>query len=214
MAKSAEQIARDEEDAKLTPEEREARLADAKAAYKAIDTSSVPRSEVHTYADGTQVVGVPPFPAKSPKEVAESKLERVGAPPAPPMVVPYGMATSGEAAPAAANGTTVEDLKARAQNQLESDVQSGKAANIPNPTTASDKPQLAGVGNLDAANAVDLTPEEIEALARQIQPSAEGASDEQAKDAATQVIRETGGPIVDGDSASNPKNASKNAQKK
>jgi hypothetical protein len=186
-----------DEDAKLTPEEREAKLAEAKEAYKAVDIDSVPKSEVHRYADGTEVVGVPPFPAKSPREQAEDKLERVGAPPAPPMVVPPGMPTSGEAAPSSVNGSTVEDLKARAQNQLESDVQSGKAANIPNPTTASDKPQLAGVGNLDAANAVDLTPEEIEALARQIQPSAEGASDAQAKDAATQVIRETGGPIVD-----------------
>ena len=28
------------------------------------------KTEVHTYDDGTQVVGVPPFPAKSPKEIA------------------------------------------------------------------------------------------------------------------------------------------------
>ena len=108
-AKTAQEVAadnardkarRDAEDANLSPEEKEARFHAAMKARDAIDAESVPQSEVHTYPDGSQRVGVPPFADKSPLEEAADKLERVGAPASPqpvaPVVIPPGMATSGE----------------------------------------------------------------------------------------------------------------------
>lgn len=182
-----------EEDAKLTPEERAQKLAEAKRAYEAVEPA--PRSELHTYPDGSQRVGTPPFPELSPIQEAEAKLERVGAPPAAPMQPPPGMPTSGAAVPASPVGITTEQLAAKAQEQLDSDVMSGKSPNTPNPTTDSNKPELAGTaGDLPPA---EPTPEELEAIAASIQPSAEGATAEQAEAAVTQVLRETKGPIVD-----------------
>lgn len=67
-----------EEDAKLTPEERAAKLDEAKAAFKAIEPA--PASVMHTYPDGSARIGQPPFPELSPIQEAESKLERVGVP--------------------------------------------------------------------------------------------------------------------------------------
>lgn len=51
-------------------------------------TPEVPRSEVHTYPDGSSVVGSPPWPKKSPLQRAAEALESVGAPAEPdsPMV--------------------------------------------------------------------------------------------------------------------------------
>lgn len=186
-----EAAARAAEDADLTPEQRAARLDEAKARFDSIEPA--PRSELHTYPDGSQRVGTPPFPKLSPKEEVESKLERVGEPPAPPAVIP-GLPTSGSPAPSPAGGLTVDELAAKAQQQLESDVQSGKSPETPNPTTDSRKPELAGTADELAA---EPTKEELEAIAKQIQPSAKGASDDQAQAAVNQVLRETSGPIVD-----------------
>lgn len=216
MSKTAEQIAADnanekarraQEDADLTPEQRAKRLDDAKARADAVDTDSVPRSEVHTYEDGTQVVGVPPFHPLSPKQRSEANLERVGVPADPvastvaPMTIPPGMPTSGAAAPTGVNAMTIEQLRELAQRQLDSDAMSGKSPSTPNPTTDSNKPELAGTSGLDLDNTLTLgdtpTPEELAKIAAQIKPTGENVTDEQADAAVVQVLRETKGPIVD-----------------
>lgn len=201
MAKTAEQIAREEADARLTPEEKEKLYQDALRARDAL--APAPKSVVWRYADGSERVGTPPFPDLSPIEERESKLERVGAP-AMVQTTYNGMEVQGPGAnlPTSRPGVSIEEMAERAQNQLNADLVSGKPVNIPNPTTASDKPELAGIGNLDAAEGTnDPTPEELAAIAAKIVPSAEGATEQQAKDAAQQVVRETGGPIQTEDSA-------------
>ena len=44
------------------------------------DTNETLKSVLHTYPDGSAVVGSPPFPEKSPLQIAADSLERVGAP--------------------------------------------------------------------------------------------------------------------------------------
>lgn len=160
--------------------------------------AAVPRSEVHTYPDGSQRVGVPPFPDKSPIEEAADGLERTSGP--RPMFVPPGMQQSGEKAPDPAVGTTAEEFRAKVQQQLDSDVASGKDPNTVNPTTASDKPELAGTSTVTAdqleQTTEPLSAEDIEAIARQIKPEGD-VSEEQVDAAVTQVVRETRGPIPD-----------------
>lgn len=158
------------------------------------------RSEVHTYADGTQVVGVPPFPAKSPKEVADEEARTAST-----MFVPHGMKQSGvNTSDLVVSGMTPERAKWMAEQQLTADVLSGKDPHTPNPTTASDKPVLAGTGNVITAGDVESKavlspsdPEDLKKVADKIEPKGNiKASDEQKEGAAVQVIRETGGPVV------------------
>lgn len=47
------------------------------------EANETPKSELHTYPDGSAVVGAPPFPKKSPLQIAAESLERVGAPAEP-----------------------------------------------------------------------------------------------------------------------------------
>jgi hypothetical protein len=160
------------------------------------------RTEVHTYADGTQVVGVPPFPAKSPREL-EAEERRSHS----PMAVPPGMKQSGESvSDLAVNGITEDEAKFAAQQQLTSDVLSGKDPHTPNPTTSSDKPVLAGTGNVITAGDVaaptlsaNPTAEEIADIADSIEPNGAKnieATDEQKEGAAVQIVREAGGGIA------------------
>lgn len=159
-------------------------------------------TEVHTYPDGSQVVGVPPFPDKSPLEQVADEKRR-----ATPMIVPTGMKQSGEVPAAAAPSADLDALKERAEEQLTSDVLSGKDPLTPNPTTASDKPELAGetgVVTADqledgtvAAAAAEPTAEELATIASQIEPKGDiEATDEQKAAAVTQVARETKGPVA------------------
>lgn len=157
------------------------------------------RSQVHTYPDGSQRVGVPPFPEKSPEE--EKADEKRGGP--RPMTIPNGMKTSGEPAPSTGVGVTVEELKAQAEAQLNSDVISGKDPHTVNPTTASDKPVLAGTDGSPVADGgafVDNAGQpDLEAIAAAIEPTGENvdATDEEKAAAVTQVMRENKGPILD-----------------
>ena len=165
------------------------------------EAESVTKSEVHTYADGSQRVGVPPFPKESPlEEVAEEKRR------ATPMTVPQGMKQSGEVPATVAPGADLDALRERAEEQLTSDVLSGKDPHTPNPTTASDKPELAGEtgvmtadmleGNAPAASA-EPTAEELATIASQIEPKGDiEATDEQKAAAVAQVARETKGAIA------------------
>lgn len=169
----------------------------AKAAQDSQDAPA--RSEVHTYADGTQVVGVPPFPAKSPRE-QEAETKRGIA----PMHVPPGMPQSGvPVADLGGAGITQEEAEFAAQQQLTADVLSGKDPHTPNPTTSSDKPMLAGTGNVITAGDVEgtlsaePTVDDLKAIAASIEPSGNiDATDEQKEGAAVQVVRETKGAVV------------------
>jgi hypothetical protein len=183
-----------------TQNDLEAALAENRRARAQEEADSVPKSEVHTYADGSQRVGVPPFPEKSPiEEDAEEKRK------ATPMNVPAGMKQSGEPAPAAPGGVDLDALEARATEQLTSDVLSGKDPHTPNPTTASDKPQLAGETGVVTADqlesgavtaAAEPTAEELATIAAQIEPKGElDATDEQKAAAVAQVARETKGVV-------------------
>ena len=51
------------------------------------DTNETPKSELHTYPDGSAVVGAPPFPKKSPQQIAAESMERGGAPAEPEAAV-------------------------------------------------------------------------------------------------------------------------------
>jgi hypothetical protein len=42
--------------------------------------TEIVRSELHTYPDGSAVVGTPPWPEKSPLQIAADAADRVGAP--------------------------------------------------------------------------------------------------------------------------------------
>jgi hypothetical protein len=168
-------------------------------------TADSPRSEVHTYADGSQRVGIPPFPDKSPLEET-TELKRVEA--AQGMAIPQGMPTSGERPPSPQSGITEEEFKAKAEQQLNSDLQSGKTPEVVNPTTASTKPELAGtdghVGETDAIGD-NLTADDIKTIAGQIQPAGNlEATDEERQAAVVQVEREVGVPITKGDAAKKP----------
>jgi len=153
----------------------------------------VPTSELHTYADGSQRFGVPPFPAKSPlEEEAESKA---GTSPTP-AAVPQGMKTSGEVAPAATGQITKDQFRAKVEQQVESDVLSGKSPDTPNPTTSSDKPELAGVAQvMEGLDPAD--PDDLKKLASGVKPDVK-ATQEQIDAAATQVAREVKGLVNDG----------------
>lgn len=61
----------------------------------------VVRSELHTYPDGSAIVGTPPWPEKSPKQIAAERLERVGAPAEPA----GNVVTAGQVETAAAPAT-------------------------------------------------------------------------------------------------------------
>lgn len=146
---------------------------------------------VHTYADGSQRVGTPPFPKLSPLE----EVGGDGTPTARPgMHIPQGVKTTGAVAPAEATNVTEKQFRARVEQQVNADVLSGKSPDTPNPTTASDKPELAGTANVvdgkDPANPADL-----KALASGVKPSVD-ATQEEIEAAATQVARETGGLVV------------------
>lgn len=185
-----------------TQNDLEAVLAANRKAAADEEAASVSKSEVHTYPDGSQRVGVPPFPDQSPLEdVAEEKRR------ATPMNVPQGMKQSGEVPAAAAPGADLDALEARAREQLTADVLSGKDPLTPNPTTASDKPELAGetgVVTADqledgtaAAAAAEPTAEELATIASQIEPKGDiEATDEQKTAAVTQVARETKGAVA------------------
>ena len=157
-----------------TQNDLEGLLADNRKARAEAEAEATPRTEVHTYPDGSQRVGVPPFPEKSPiEEEAEEKRK------ATPMHVPPGMKQSGEPAPALAGTVDLDALAARATEQLTSDVISGKDPHTPNPTTASDKPQLAGETGVVTADqleagavtaAAEPTAEELATIAAQIEP--------------------------------------------
>lgn len=160
------------------------------------------RTEVHTYSDGTQVVGVPPFPAKSPRELeADEKRSHS------PMAVPMGMKQSGVVmSDLNVIGLTPDEAKFAAQQQITSDVLSGKDPHTPNPTTSSDKPVLAGTGNVISAGDVESvslstnpTAEELADLADAIEPNGAKnlpATDEQKEGAAVQIVRESAGAVV------------------
>lgn len=158
------------------------------------------RTEVHTYDDGTQVVGVPPFPAKSPKEIAADEARAASL-----MHVPAGMKQTGATtSDLVVTGMTPERAKWMAEQQLASDYLSGKDPHTPNPTTSSDKPILAGTGNVVTAGDVETKavvvptdPEEIARVAGAIEPKGDfEASDEQKEGAAVQVVRESPGAVV------------------
>lgn len=149
-------------------------------------------NEIHTYPDGTQVVGTPPFPAQSPRErsTAPAAEDRPR-----PMHVPHGRPTSGEAAPMVTDNSA-EVFKAKVVQQLESDVQSGKDPHTPNPTTSSDKPELANVAHpdeLEDATIQPLTEADIAKAAKGV--NVEGATEDQKEAAVLQVARETKGAI-------------------
>ncbi|WP_156480906.1 hypothetical protein [Variovorax sp. PAMC 28711] len=159
------------------------------------------KSEVHTYADGTQVVGAPPFPAKSPRELQADEARGMS-----PMAVPMGMKQSGENVSdivAASSARTPEQVKFDAEQQLTADVLSGKDPHTPNPTTSSDKPILAGTGNVITAGDVETpmnpepTAEDLARIAKAIEPNGDiEATDEQKEGAAVQIVRETKGAVV------------------
>lgn len=183
-----------------TQNDLESVLAANRKAAADEEAAATPKSEVHTYADGSQRVGVPPFPDQSPlEEQAEEK--RLGR----PMVVPQGMKQSGEVPAAAAPGADLDALAARATEQLTSDVMSGKDPHTPNPTTASDKPQLAGETGVVTADQLEAgavtaeaepTAEELATIAAQIEPKGDiEATDEQKTAAVAQVARETKGVV-------------------
>lgn len=157
---------------------------------------------VHTYPDGSQRVGRPPFPAKSPLEEAGGN----GQPSANPgMHIPQGVKTSGSAAPVEGKQVTAEQFRARVERQVESDVMSGKSPDTPNPTTSSDKPELAGVADVvDGKNPAD--PADLKSLIAGVKPDVK-ATQEEIDAAATQVARETAGLVSTGKSVKTGKAA-------
>ena len=177
---------------------------------------------VHTYPDGSQVVGCPPFPEKSPLErEAEQKRAHAAAhghaPSAVAMQIPPGVETSGAPAPSPLGLTTESEFVGKVENQLASDIASGKSPDTPNPTSSSDKPELAGIARVpDAADVVlqaDPTPEDLGKIAAQINPGDTLPRDPtpaEVEAAVTQVARETKGPVVTDDAeAAKPTTAKK-----
>lgn len=189
--------------------EADCRAAAARGDQQATQEGQAERSTVYTYADGSQRVGMPPFPELSPiEEEQASKRQMANGHTVAPMVVPPGMRTEGAPAPVAGAGITEEEFTAKAQQQLQSDVASGKSPEVVNPTTASTKPQLAGTdghvseamdlgdGGLSTQNAdasIDL-----DKIAADIKPEGDfEATDEQKAAAVAQVAREVGVPVVE-----------------
>lgn len=170
------------------------------------DEKEAAQNELHTYADGSQRVGTPPFPKLSPLEEAAKTPD--GTVPVPAQPRP-GQPTSGEADPVATD-TSAEATQFRVEQQLTSDVLSGKSPDTPNPTTDSLKP---GLANMITANDLEQvnpepTAEDIERMARDIKPSGKiDATEEEKEAAALQVLRETKGAVA-------TKPARKNAKKK
>jgi hypothetical protein len=166
--------------------------------------------EVHTYSDGSQVVGSPPFPDKSPKELEVIEKARIAA-----MTIPPGMKTSGEPAPSPGAGITEEEFKAKTEQQLRSDIEQGKDPHTINPTTSSDKPELAGTdGTVELGKQPeDITAEDLSRIASGIKPTGENVTEEQVEAAAAQVARETKGPLLTGDEAKQADEARKAAKK-
>lgn len=153
------------------------------------DEVTNPTSEVHTYPDGTQVVGVAPFPAKSPKEGAPVEVNAAAR-----MYVPPGVKTSGQADAVVADNSP-EAFRAKVDQQLKSDIASGKSPDTPNPTTSSDKPQLANMVTANSLESINPEPtaEDLERMAKSIK--ADGATDDEVEAAVIQVARETPGAI-------------------
>jgi hypothetical protein len=153
--------------------------------------SNTTEREVHTYPDGSQRVGKAPFPKLSPLEEQGGVNQPATA---PGMHIPQGVKTSGAEAPQEGSQVTESEFRQRVEQQVRADVASGKSPDTPNPTTASDKPELAGTANVvdgkDPAN-----PDDLKALARGVKPGVK-ATQEQIDAAATQVARETGGLVA------------------
>lgn len=194
----------------LEADRRAAAARGDRDAIEAGETGAQQPTVVHTYPDGSQRVGVPPFPEKSPLEEETAEKRQV----ANGMVIPPGMKVEGEAVVASGVGITAEEFQAKAEQQLQSDITSGKSPSTINPTTASTKPLLAGTDGhvLDAVDAGatgtsavgDLgnneAPVDLNAIAAQIEPQGDfEATDEQKEAAVAQVAREVGVPVVDGD---------------
>lgn len=160
-----------------------------------VDEATVHGSVVHTYPDGSQRVGAPPFPKLSPIEESQGLGEETSP---RPMYVPPGRATSGEPAPVDGQpGLTADQLERKIEEQLKSDVASGKDPHTPNPTTDSAKPELAGSVPPEAVEegvSTEVTVEELADIAKGIK--VEGASEEQKDAAVVQVAREVKGPVV------------------
>jgi hypothetical protein len=72
-------------------------------------TTEIVRSELHTYPDGSAVVGTPPWPEKSPKQLAAEAAERVGVPAEEPAPAPV--------APEASNVVTANQVEASPEPQ-------------------------------------------------------------------------------------------------
>jgi hypothetical protein len=147
-------------------------------------TADSPRSEVHIYPDGSERVGQPPWPEKSPlEEITEQKRAEA----APGMAIPQGMPTSGERPPAPQSGITEEEFKAKAEQQLNSDLQIGD----------------------------NLTAHDMQAIAASIQPDGDlEATDEEKAAAVAQVEREVGVPMVKDEDAKTAKAAKEVESKK
>lgn len=176
------------------------------------EAEDAPRSTLHTYADGSQRVGTPPFPELSPKE--ETSAMARGETPARMQRPQPGQPVSGVDPADVENGVTEGDTALRAQQQLTADVLSGKDPHTENPTTSSDKPALAGEDNVIRADALEqtLTPtgeataETIEQIAASIEPSGNlDATDEEKEAAAVQIARETRGAVTAGDDGTTAK---------
>lgn len=182
-----------------TPVQKE---RDERVAREQDEQEQAQLSEVHTYPDGSQRVGVPPFPEESPLE-EEARLGAAAdqGPGVRGMYIPPGMKTSGATPPPSGGNTTEEEFRAKAEQQLTSDLMSGKSPNVANPTTSSDKPELANAtadtSSQDVVMSADPTPEELEAIAASIEPKGNiEATDEEKLAAVQQVARETMGPVV------------------
>ena len=175
--------------------DKEANAAANRAAADRRDDEKVEGPTVYTYPDGSQRVGTAPFPKESPLEQAAGSSNEPAAGPTP-MYIPKGMKTEGEADAVVPSGLTKEQFQKKVAQQVESDVASGKDANTVNPTTSSDKPELAGVADavegLNPGNSDDL-----KKLTAGVKPDVK-ATKEQIDAAATQVARETKGVIADG----------------
>lgn len=187
----------------MSKEERERRHGAALLQREAVQPH--PGNVMHVYADGSSRVGTPPFPDESPDE---EKARVARGDPAPTVRAQPVMGQKAEGPgvglPVVGGANTLEGLKERVEQQLTSDVLSGKDPQTPNPTTDSNKPELAGeTPNLEnVVLSADPTAEELQAIAEQIVPTGEAVgelqpTDEQKQAAVEQVLRETKGPVVD-----------------
>lgn len=159
--------ARADEDAKLTPEEKEARLAAAVAARDAIDTTTVPVSRLHTYPDGSQRVGTDPFPELSPLQEADAKLERVGVPADERDSIARQI--NAAAAVEAANAAAEQAQKDRAAAEAERDAAARELAEL---RAAKDAAEARATAAESAAEAARVQAEELAASTDQAKPKA------------------------------------------